>query len=135
MHTVQRWLARAKGSDLETVDWSNRSHTPHTIANKTSPEVEREICLIRKQLESKGALGFCGAQSIAEALQSSSRLDDVPSVRTIGRVLRRNGFLDRPRRIRNVAPPAGWYLPGLTTKLVDVDSFDVIEDLRAAGNK
>src|SRR5258706_263225 len=28
------------------------------------------------------------------------------------------------------APPAGWYLPGLAQGLVDVDCFDVIEDLR-----
>jgi len=38
--------------------------------------------------------------------------------------------MDRPRRRRDAAPPAGWYLPGLAQKSVDVDCFDVIEDLR-----
>jgi hypothetical protein len=51
----------------------------------------------------------------------------------MGRILRREGFLDRARRIRNAAPPAGWYLPGLAERRLDVDCFDVIEDLRMDG--
>ena len=130
LHTVQRWLARAEGLELEAVNWSERSHLAHTIANRTSPEVEQKICVLRKQLESSGALGFSGAQSIHEALQGSQ---DKPSVRTIGRILRRRGFLDKPRRIRSAAPPAGWYLPELAGRSVDLDCFDVIEDLRMEG--
>jgi hypothetical protein len=112
------------------VDWSSRPHTPQKVANKTSAKVEREICALRKKLETHSALGFTGALTIHDALQGSDVPDPVPSVRTIGRILHRHGFLDRRRRIRPAAPPAGWYLQGLAQGLVDVDCFDVIEDLR-----
>jgi hypothetical protein len=42
--------------------------------------------------------------------------------------------MDRPRRRRNAAPPAGWYLPGLAQKSVDVDCFDVIVKGSVRGN-
>jgi putative transposase len=133
LHTVQRWWARAKALELDAVDWSERSHMAHRIANKTPAELERKICALRKELESNGALGFAGAQSIHQALQASQPVGSTPSVRTIGRILRREGLLDRPRRIRNLAPPPGWYLPGLVNRSADLDSFDVIEDLRMDG--
>ena len=130
LHTVQRWLERARNRPLANVDWSARSHLPRKIANKTAAKVEREICALRKKLETEGALGFIGALTIHDALQAAGGADSVPSVRTIGRILQRHGFLDRRRRTRHAAPPAGWYLPGLRQGLVDVDCFDVIEDLR-----
>ena len=130
LHTIQRWFARAEGLDLEVVDWSERSHLAGTVANKTPVAVEEQICALRKELESSAALGFSGARSIHEALKGS---EGKPSVRTIGRILRRKGFLDRPRRIRNTAPPAGWYLSGLSVRSMDLDCFDVIEDLRMDG--
>ena len=133
LHTVQRWWVRAKGLELDQVDWSERSHIAHRIANKTGMDMEQKICALRKDLESHGALGFSGAQSIHQALQGCQPQGSTPSVRTIGRILRREGFLDRPRRIRNTAPPAGWYLPGLADRSMDVDCFDVIEDLRMDG--
>ncbi len=133
LHTVQRWWRRAKGLELDAVDWSERPHTAHNIANKTLAGMERQICALRKELESQGALGFSGAQTIHQVLQEGEDVSPIPSVRTIGRILRREGFLDRPRRIRNAAPPAGWYLPGLTERTVDLDCFDVIEDLRMDG--
>jgi hypothetical protein len=133
LHTVQRWWARAKGLAFSAVDWSERSHVAHRIANKTPADMERKVCALRKELQRKGALGFSGAQSIHEALQGCNDVGTIPSVRTIGRILRREGFLDRARRIRNAAPPAGWYLPGLAERRVDVDCFDVIEDLRMDG--
>jgi len=54
-------------------------------------------------------------------------------VRTIGRILRRNGLLDYHHRIRRVAPPPGWYLPAVAQRLAEIDAFDVIEDLRMEG--
>jgi hypothetical protein len=115
---------------LDDVDWSSRPHTPQKVANKTSAKVEREICALRKKLQTQGALGFTGALTIHDALQGSDVPEPLPSVRTIGRILHRHGFLDRRRRIRRAAPPAGWYLQGLAQGQVDVDCFDVIEDLR-----
>src|SRR5437764_11721975 len=102
LHTVQRWVHRSEGANLQAVDWSDRPHQPHKIANKTSSKIERKICVVRKRLEKSGALGFSGAQTIHETLQASKLLEIVPSVRTIGRILRRHGFMDRPRRVRNV---------------------------------
>src|SRR6516164_4382031 len=133
LHTVQRWWKRAKGLELDAMDWSEHSHTAQNIRNKTPAGMERKICALRKELESKGALGFSGAQTIHQILKERGDLEPIPSVRTIGRILRREGFLDRPRGIRNAAPPAGWYLPGVADRIADVDCFDVIEDLRMDG--
>jgi len=130
LHTVQRWVQRAGVLPLKEVDWGSRSKTAHQIANKTSVALERQICFVRKQLETTGALGFVGAQAIREALSQDVDLPEPPSVRTIGRILRRQGLLDGQRRVRRAAPPAGWYLPGLAQQRVELDSFDIVEDLR-----
>src|ERR1035441_2842827 len=81
LHTVQRWLARAGELALAAVDWSSRPHTPQKVANKTSAKVEREICVLRKQLETQSALGFIGALAIHDALQGSDVAETVRSVR------------------------------------------------------
>jgi hypothetical protein len=67
---------------LDAVDWSSRPHTPQKLANKTSAKVEREICALRKKLETQGALGFTGALTIHDALQGSNVPEPLPSVRT-----------------------------------------------------
>ncbi len=129
LHTVQRWLARAADRPLPQVDWRSRPHRARTVVNKTSTAVERKICALRQKLARQGALGFIGALTLHQALQGAAGSARIPSVRTIGRILRRHGFMDRRRRLRHAAPPAGWYLPGLAQGLVDVDAFDVVEDL------
>lgn len=129
LHTVQRWVQRAGVLPLKEVDWSSRSKTAHQIANKTSADLERQICSVRKELETSGPLGFVGAQAIHEALRQNINPLDRPSVRTIGRILRRQGLLDGQRRVRRAAPPPGWYLPGVAQQLAELDSFDVVEDL------
>jgi hypothetical protein len=43
--------------------------------------------------------------------------------------------LDARRRIRRAAPPAGWYLPDLAARRVELDSVDVIEGLRLKGGR
>lgn len=130
LHTIQRWIQRAGILPLPEVDWSNRSKTAHHIANKTSARLEQEVCLVRQQLKTIGALGFVGAQAIQDALRERAGGAALPSVRTIGRILRRQGLLDGRRRMRRAAPPPGWYLPGVAQQLAELDSFDVVEDLR-----
>ena len=83
LHTVQRWVERAGTLPLKEVDWGNRSKTAHQIANKTSADLEQEVCLVRKQLETTGALGFTGAQAIQDALRERAALSALPSVRTM----------------------------------------------------
>ena len=85
LRTVQRWWERAGKKELEVVAWEDRRRTPHRVANKTDGEVERRICALRQELKDHSALGFWGAQAIAEQL----RLDGtsaVPSLRTINRM-------------------------------------------------
>lgn len=134
LRTVQRWWPRAQGQSLARVDWKARSHAPRAVANKTEAVLERAVCALRQQLAQESALGFVGAQAIHEALLGQSQsFPVVPSVRTIGRILRRNGLLDYHHRIRRAAPPPGWYLPAVAQQLAEIDAFDVIEDLRMEG--
>lgn len=133
LRTVQRWLRRADKRPLTSVDWRARSHAPGRVANKTQATLERKICALRKQLATDSALGFVGAQAIHEALMDQPSFPAAPSVRTIGRILKRNGLLDSNQRVRRAAPPPGWYLPAVAQQLAEIDSFDVIEDLRMEG--
>lgn len=66
-----------------------RSRTAHRIPNKTPPEIEDQIIALRKLLSDDGL--DAGAQTIQYHL--SLNLQDVPSVTTIWRVLRRRGFV------------------------------------------
>jgi putative transposase len=130
LSTVQYWVRRVGLQPLDQVDWSDRTKAAHTIANKTRASLENRICALRAELHKTGALGFVGAEAIREALLPHKTQEPLPSVRTIGRILRRNGLLDRLARVRRPAPPAGWYLPAVAQGVAELDTFDVIEDLR-----
>jgi hypothetical protein len=95
--------------------------------------MEHTVCALRQQLAVEGPLGFVGAQAIWESLADQFPSQTLPTVRTIGRILRRNGLLDGQRRIRRTAPPPGWYLPSVANGQREIDAFDVIEDLRMEG--
>jgi len=127
--TVQRWLARAADNRLDRVDWSDRPDTPHRTT-RTEPAVEELVLRLRWELREASILGEYGARAIRVALLEQADLPGpVPSLRTIGRILERHEVLDRRRR-RRPAPPAGWYLPDLRQRRVELDSFDTIEGLR-----
>jgi hypothetical protein len=128
LRSVQRWLVRAGSQLLERVDWADRSHAPRRQARQTRPALERRVVVLRQQLQ-RGALGFIGAQAIHDALRAARSHAAVPTVRTIGRILKRHGLLDAARRVRRVAPPPGWYLPAAASGRAELDAFDVIEDL------
>jgi putative transposase len=131
--TVQYWVRRASGQRLDRVDWSDRSSQPATIPNLTAASWVRLIIKARRALRAS-PLGECGAKAIHAHLQTTSRqLEPVPSVRTIGRVLLREGLLDGKRRTRRPAPPRGWYLPLLAEGKAELDSFDIVEGLFIAG--
>jgi hypothetical protein len=125
---LQYWLARVGRRPLAQVDWRDQSPALHRQARQTSPVLERRIVALRQQLR-RGALGFIGAQAIHDALRGRRAATPPPSVRTIGRILRRHGLLDGVRRVRRTAPPPGWYLPAVAARRAELDAFDVIEDL------
>jgi transposase len=130
---VQYWLSRAAQQDLKLVDWSDRPPRPQHHPQRTSPAVERRIVAARRQLQ-HSALGFVGAATIAQTLAAALGRK-LPSVRTIGRVLRRQGLLDGRQRLRRPPPPPGWYLPLAASQRVALDAFDFIEDLALTGGR
>jgi hypothetical protein len=83
---------------------------------------------IRRELQKTSDLGAFGAQAIYRALQEQGQTD-LPSVRTIHRILQRRGALDGRKRVRRPPPPRGWYLPALATAAAELDSFDIVEGL------
>lgn len=129
LDTVQRWLRRALAG--ESLD--DRSCAPTRQARQTPAHLEAVICQLRASLAAHSDLGFIGPQAIGDALALRCPPEEVPSIRTIARVLARHGLLDAARRIRRPAPPTGWHLPALGLGHAQVDAFDVIEDLPIEG--
>jgi hypothetical protein len=131
--TVQLWLRRAADQPLERTDWSDRPSIPGRVS-RTRVEVEDRILEVRRTLREESILGEYGPSAIRGELEATAELPGPPpSVRTIARILERRGALDAKRRVRRPAPPAGWYLPDVRRRLVELDSFDVISGLRLKG--
>ena len=129
---LQYWLARTRGQRLDRVDWSNQSNAPRVHGRQTKISVQRRVLALRRELR-QSDLGFVGAQAIQDALRTECPHRRLPSLRTIGRILKRHGALDAVRRVRRSAPPAGWYLPEVAAGTAELDAFDVIEDLPLEG--
>ena len=129
--TVHHWVHHAHGQRLDRVDWHDRPHTTRT-PSRTDPAIEDLVLTVRTELERVSDLGFHGAEVIHEALKSR-KVEPLPSVRTIHRILERRGALDGQRRTRRPAPPPGWHLPEVASKRQELDSFDVVEGLVIKG--
>lgn len=129
---VQYWVRRAAGQRLDRVTWTDLPRGCRTPANRVSAKTEEWVLRLRKLLREKSDLGECGPQAIREEMVRR-RLPQIPSARTIARILGRRGALDGRRRVRRPPPPRGWYLPDLADQRVELDSFDVIEDLVIVG--
>lgn len=133
--TVQRWVTHADGQRLDRVDWSGR-RGGRRAAQATATSVEDTILVLRRELLESSDLGEHGAAAIHRELlsqQKTLRLESVPSVRTIGRILARRGALDGNRRVRRPPPPKGWYLPEAAAGRAELDSFDIVEGLVIQG--
>src|SRR5262245_8711971 len=89
--TVTLWVERARGQRLDRADWSDRPSAPHAT-RRTASTTEDRILAARKEL-GEGDLGAVGALAIRQALLDRGGTD-VPSVRTINRILARRGALD-----------------------------------------
>ena len=131
LHTVQYWLARARAQRLDRVDWGTRPSGPRRPRNRTAPRVEASVLALRHELQEHDILGEHGAAAIRHALLAAGT-EGVPALRTIGRILERHGALDHRRRVRRPPPPPGWHLPAVAARQAELDSFDVIEDLKLA---
>ncbi len=78
-----------------------RSRAAKTIPHRTPDALEDEICTLRKELSELGV--DAGAATIAYHL--SGRHEQIPSISTIWRVLRRRGFvLPQPHK----RPRSSW---------------------------
>lgn len=131
LHTVQYWLARARGQRLDRVDWGTRPSGPRRPRNRTDRRVESRVLALRHELQKHDILGEHGAAAIRHALLAAGA-DTVPALRTIGRILERHGALDHRQRARRPPPPPGWHLPAVAAHHAELDAFDVIEDLKLA---
>ena len=131
LHTVQRWVQRTQAQRLDRVEWRDRPSSPHT-PQRTSLAMEDLVLTIRHTLKEASILGEYGAAAIQRELRLQG-VAEIPSLRTIGRILLRRGALDARHRIRRPAPPPGWYLPEVAQGQAELDSFDIIEGLVIQG--
>lgn len=132
LSTVQRWVTRAGDAALDEVDWSTRPAGCRVSPRRVKPALEQRVLSIRKQLRTQSDLGEFGPAAIRRELEVRG-LNNIPAVATIARILSRRGALDGRQRVRRKAPPLGWFLPGLAAEQVELDSFDIIEDLVIRG--
>jgi transposase len=124
--TVAHWVGRAKGLRLDRVDFSDRSRAPRQT-RRTEAALEDLVLQTRRDL-AQGDLGALGADAIRQALLDQG-VAQVPSVRTINRILGRRGALDGKKRARRPPPPTGWYLPDVAAGRAELDSIDIVEGL------
>jgi len=124
--TVAHWVERAKGQRLDRVDFSDRSRAPHQ-PRRTEITLEDLVLQTRRDL-AQGDLGAIGADAIRQALLDQG-VAEVPSARTINRILGRRGALDGNKRTRRPPPPTGWYLPDVAAGRAELDSIDIVEGL------
>ena len=124
---MARWAQRAEGKRLDRVCFDDSSSAPKQV-HRTNPELEDRILELRRHLRDESPLGEYGPEAIRRALMEQD--GSAPSLSTIKRVFRRRGALDGKRRVRRKAPPPGWYLPEVRNRLAELDSLDVIEDLK-----
>jgi hypothetical protein len=132
LSVVQRWVERASGQRLDRVDWTSQPTRADRAPNRTGVEVETTILSVRSNLGKLSDLGEHGAAAIHRTISERGG-SAPPSIRTIGRILKRSGVLDVPARVRRTAPPLGWYLPEVAAERVELDSFDTVSGLLLEG--
>ncbi len=125
------WVGRAKGQRLDRADFADRPPGCAHGWNRVCRDIERRIVELRKSLREQSVLGEYGAAAIRVALRTETDAS-TPSIATINRVLARQGLQDAARHTRRVAPPKGWYLPAVAAGEAELDSFDLIEELKIA---
>jgi len=126
---VHYWVERCRGQRGDRCDFTDRKCGPPRPWNRSDPALERRVLVLRRKLKAESVLGEYGAPAIQRALLQAADTA-VPSVATISRILVRGGAVDGRGRRRRPPPPRGWYLPAVASGQVELDSFDVIVDLK-----
>lgn len=130
--TLAKWRDRTRGLQLSRAELTDRRSTGQRPSNRASDAVESRVLEVRRFLRDDSALGDHGAWAIREHMESEGDVE-VPSLRTIGRILARRGALDARTRVRRPSPQPGWYVPEVAGGKSELDSFDVIEALVIRG--
>jgi transposase InsO family protein len=105
---LYKWLRRYDASDP---DWSqDASRRPNVVGNRTPADIEECVKSIRSQLQHDDL--FCGAQAILWEMEDAG-IEPLPSLRSINRILVRNGMVSRSSR-RYV--PKGTQYPALPSR-------------------
>lgn len=104
---LYKWVKRYTDGDYH---WNeSRSRRPIRNSRKTPPQVEQIVKIVRLSLYNRDL--FCGAQAILWELQDLG-VSPLPSIRTINRILSRNGLTHRRT---GVYVPKGKAYPKLPT--------------------
>jgi len=106
---VYKWIARHSSEDPEWFE--SRSRRPLISPHRTSAEIEDIVEMVRLGLYNKSL--FCGDQAIQWELENMN-VQPLPSLSTIGRILRRRGLT---RRRTGRYEPKGKMYPGLPAQL------------------
>src|SRR5262249_56823244 len=112
---------------VDRVDWEAHPSLPRGT-RRTPADIEDLIWDLRRRLTERSDLGPSGAEAIFEALLERGTTP-LPSIRTIGRILRRRGALDGKRRVRRPPPPPGRDLPVVAARQAQLDCIDLVEGL------
>src|SRR4030065_2426629 len=105
---LYKWVARHTPDDLSGCE--DQSREPHISSHRTRAEIEEIVEMVRLSLYNKGL--FCGDQAIQWEM-ADMEVQPLPSLRTIGRILRRRELTHR--RTGRYIPKGKKYpeLPGL----------------------
>lgn len=87
---LYKWLERYRSGDPEW--YRERLRRPIQVASRTSEETEGIVKYLRLELYNRGL--FCGAQAILWRMKEEN-VEPLPSLRTIARILARNGLTHR----------------------------------------
>lgn len=129
---VLYWAKRSAGTRVDRFDFEDRARGPRRPWNRTASQTEQRVLSMRRDLRTEDILGEFGAPAIHRAMLERGE-PSTPSPATIGRILKRHGAIDAWRRQRRPAPRRGWYLPAVATGQAELDSLDLIEELKLQG--
>src|SRR3989449_2023407 len=111
-----------------------RSRRPHSCSHQTSPDIQAKVLELRQELVAGGH--DAGPETIAHHLLG--RVEKVPSVATVWRILKRNGLITpqphkRPRssfiRFEAKLPNETWQLDSTPWQLADGSPVEILNFL------